>query len=164
MNSWYYEHDGAQEGPVDEETLRRLVDEGVVARETLVWRDGLADWTPATQVRGLLSGPPPIGGAAPLMPEYGARPGHVGLGGQGHVDNHLVKAILSTLFCCFPLGVVAIVYASQVNGKLQMGYYDDAVATAHNANQWANYSIISGLVVGVLYVLFMLVVGIGGNL
>lgn len=169
MSVWYYEHDGAQEGPVDADTLQRLVDEGVVARETLVWRDGMADWAPAASVRGLLGGPPPVGGwsagesaatGAPLMPEYGATPGHAGLGGQGHVDNHLVKAILATLFCCMPLGIVSIVYASGVNGKLQMGFYDDAVASAQKADQWANYSIFAGLAAIGLYVV-MMVLGVG---
>ena len=40
-----------------------------------------------------------------------------------HVANHLVFAILATLFCCMPFGIVAIVYAAQVNGKLGGGDY-----------------------------------------
>ena len=35
------------------------------------------------------------------------------------VPNYLVQSILVTLFCCLPFGIVAIVYAAQVNGKLQ---------------------------------------------
>jgi hypothetical protein len=38
-----------------------------------------------------------------------------------YVPNNLVWAILSTLFCCLPLGVVSIVYASQVDGKRAAG-------------------------------------------
>ena len=38
-----------------------------------------------------------------------------------YVPNHLVWAILSTLFCCLPLGIVSIVFAAQVNGKLAVG-------------------------------------------
>ena len=38
-----------------------------------------------------------------------------------YVPNHLVWAILSTLFCCLPLGIVSIVFAAQVNGKLAAG-------------------------------------------
>ena len=37
------------------------------------------------------------------------------------VPNNLVWAILSTLFCCLPAGIVSIVYAAQVNGKLAAG-------------------------------------------
>ena len=34
-----------------------------------------------------------------------------------HVPNYLVHAILVMIFCCQPFGVVAIVYAAQVDGK-----------------------------------------------
>ena len=34
------------------------------------------------------------------------------------VPNYLVQAILTTIFCCLPFGIVAIVFAAQVNGKL----------------------------------------------
>ena len=40
---------------------------------------------------------------------------------SSYVPNHLVWAILSTLFCCLPLGIVSIVFAAQVNGKLAAG-------------------------------------------
>lgn len=158
MSLWYYEHDGAQQGPVDAETLKRLVDEGVVSRETLVWRDGMADWMPAAQAPSLMGGAPPPGFMPAADRAFSTPPG----AGEAYapVDNHLVKAILSTLFCCMPLGIVAIVYASQVSGKLQRGFYDDAVASAEKANQWANFSIIAGFVVGVLYVLFVLGFGV----
>ena len=38
-----------------------------------------------------------------------------------YVPNHLVWAILSTLFCCLPLGIVSIVFAAQVDGKRAAG-------------------------------------------
>ena len=37
------------------------------------------------------------------------------------VPNYLVFAILATVFCCLPAGIPAIVFAAQVNGKLQAG-------------------------------------------
>ena len=36
-------------------------------------------------------------------------------------DNNLVWAILSTILCCLPLGIVAIVYASKVDGLYNQG-------------------------------------------
>ena len=53
--------------------------------------------------------PPP-----PPPPSYGGVPGQP-MGAPP--PNNLVWAILSTLFCCLPLGIVSIVYAAQVNGK-----------------------------------------------
>jgi interferon-induced transmembrane protein len=35
-----------------------------------------------------------------------------------YVPTYLAPAILTTLFCCPPFGIVSIVYAAQVNGKL----------------------------------------------
>lgn len=32
-------------------------------------------------------------------------------------DNNLVWAILSTVLCCLPLGIVAIIKSTQVNSK-----------------------------------------------
>jgi len=37
------------------------------------------------------------------------------------VPNYLVQAILCTICCCLPFGIVAIVYAAQVNGKVAGG-------------------------------------------
>ena len=53
-----------------------------------------------------------------------------------HVPNYLVQSILVTLFCCQPFGIVSIVYAAQVNGKLAGGDYDGAVETSKKARMW----------------------------
>lgn len=37
------------------------------------------------------------------------------------IPNYLVQSIIVTLCCCLPLGVVAIVFAAQVNSKLAAG-------------------------------------------
>jgi len=62
-----------------------------------------------------------------------------------HVENHLVKAIIVTVLCCLPLGIVAIVYAASVNGKLQAGDYAGAVEAGQKANTWANWGLGIGL-------------------
>jgi hypothetical protein len=41
---WYYGVEGRQLGPVDEATLRRLLAEGVIKPDTLVWKSGMAGW------------------------------------------------------------------------------------------------------------------------
>ncbi len=77
------------------------------------------------------------------------------------VQNYLVWAILSTLFCCIPFGVVSIVFASQVNGKLAVGDVAGAQQAAKNARTWAWVAFGTGLVIGLLYVV-MMAVGIAG--
>ncbi|NER07984.1 MAG: CD225/dispanin family protein [Okeania sp. SIO3C4] len=36
-----------------------------------------------------------------------------------NVPSYLTQAILITVFCCLPFGIVAIVYAAQVNSRLE---------------------------------------------
>lgn len=76
-------------------------------------------------------------------------------------DNKLVKAILVTLFCCLPLGIVAIINAAQVNSKWALGDYDGARRYAAEADKWANYGIYGGLAIIVIYFLFLLIGVIG---
>lgn len=65
-----------------------------------------------------------------------------------HVPNHLVWAILVTI-CCLPFGIVSIVYAAQVNGKLAVGDADGARQASENAKLWAWVAFGVGIVLGI---------------
>lgn len=73
---WYYAINGDRHGPVSNEELARLVAAGTVTGETLVWRQGLAQWqpwsqlAPSTPLPDVASMPPPLTGApaAPSTP------------------------------------------------------------------------------------------------
>ena len=58
---WFFESNGQQSGPVAFETLRQMITNGQLSPQTLVWKEGLANWTEAGQVRGLFT-PPAMGG------------------------------------------------------------------------------------------------------
>jgi|TARA_Y100000310_G_C20607952_1_gene776508 hypothetical protein len=77
-----------------------------------------------------------------------------------NIENHLTKAILVTLFCCLPFGIVSIVNASSVNGKVQAGDIDGANEASKKADQWANWGIIAGLGFGIIYFLIIVAAGI----
>lgn len=47
---WFYKTDDRKSGPVDLETIGRLLADGSLAPETPVWREGLAAWTPAAEI------------------------------------------------------------------------------------------------------------------
>ncbi len=66
-----------------------------------------------------------------------------------HVPNHLVWAILVTIFCCLPFGIVSIVYAAQVNGKLLAGDVAAARDSSEKAKTWAWVSFGVGIVLSV---------------
>jgi hypothetical protein len=78
------------------------------------------------------------------------------------VPNYLVQAILCTLFCCLPFGIVAIVFAAQVNGKLAAGDYQGAVSCSDSARTWCWVSFWLGVVPMVLYVFFLAMMGMAG--
>lgn len=66
-------------------------------------------------------------------------------------SSHLVFAILTTLFCCLPLGIVSIVKASQVSGLWAQGNYAGAQAASDSARKWAMWSAILGIAAIVIY-------------
>lgn len=76
------------------------------------------------------------------------------------IPNHLVWAILATLFCCLPGGIVSIVYAAQVNGKVAAGDLAGARDSSDKAKKWAMWSAIAGVIVAILY--GVLVIAMGG--
>lgn len=50
MGEWYYVGHYGQLGPLTREQVDELVEGGVIAADTYVWRTGMAEWLPATQV------------------------------------------------------------------------------------------------------------------
>jgi len=69
--NWFYVDDGKQAGPVDDLQLQELASSGKVQSDTLVWREGMANWQPYSQVvpagTPLQSPPPPTTPAAPVL-------------------------------------------------------------------------------------------------
>ena len=72
-------------------------------------------------------------------------------------DNFLAWSILSTIFCCIPLGVVSIVYASKVNTLYAAGFYDLANDAAKKARIWFWWAFGVGLGVWVIYLIILAV-------
>lgn len=60
-------------------------------------------------------------------------------------DNYLVWAILATVFCCLPFGIVAIVYASKVNTLYDAREYEAAMRASNDAKKWCIISVIPAL-------------------
>ncbi len=96
------------------------------------------------------AGDVPAGPAA----SYGAVP---------HIPNYLVQAILVTVLCCLPAGIVSIVYAAQVNGKVAAGDIAGAREASQKAKTWAWLSFGVALGLGVLWFLLTVVGGMGAT-
>ena len=80
-------------------------------------------------------------------------------GTHEYIPNHLVWAILSTLFCCLPFGIVSIVFASQVDGKRAAGDIAGAREASGKAKFWAMLSAGLALIPITLYLVFVLFLG-----
>jgi len=79
------------------------------------------------------------------------------------VPNYLVQSILTTLCCCLPFGVVAIIYSAQVNTKLSVGDIEGAMASSRSARTWAWVSFICGALVSLAYAGFVAMQAAGSN-
>ncbi len=60
------------------------------------------------------------------------------------VENHLTGAILVTIFCCWPLGIPAILSASKVNTLLSAGNVTGAEEASAQAKKWIKLAAILG--------------------
>lgn len=76
------------------------------------------------------------------------------------IPNYLVHAILATVFCCLPFGIVSIVYAAQVNSKIAAGDYAGAVDASDKARTWFWVSFGIGLAVTLMWVFFGIIAGL----
>lgn len=74
-------------------------------------------------------------------------------------NNYMALAILTTIFCCLPFGIVGIVKASKVNSLYMMKQYDLAMQASADAKKWSIIGIVAGLVVGIAYAALTLIYG-----
>ena len=105
-------------------------------------------------------GTPQYGAPQYGAPQYGSPYGQPA---GSPPPNYLVWAILSTIFCCLPLGIASIVFAAQVNGKYAAGDVAGAQESSRKAKQFAIWSAVIGVVVGALYAVAVVAAGVGSD-
>lgn len=80
------------------------------------------------------------------------------------INNWLIPAIFSIVCCCIPFGIVSLVYASQVNGKLAAGDIAGAQQSADSARLWFWIAFGCGLTLGIIWLVLVTLGGILGAL
>lgn len=50
VSNVFIANNGQQAGPFSEAEIKKLIGNGIIAQETLIWMPGMAQWTPANQV------------------------------------------------------------------------------------------------------------------
>ena len=139
---------GQQTGPFSIEQLKAMVERGELQPTDLVWKEGMSGWEPASTVPGIFSsGPMPVVTSQPAAP-FAQSTVLPPTGVQ--IPNYLVWSILSTLCCCIPFGIVAIVFSAQVNSKLAAGDVAGARASSDKAKLWCWVAFGTGLVVNIV--------------
>ena len=150
--------------------LEQLLANGLTP-DTLVWCEGMPGWQKANEVPEVaaLFAPqqqyqqPQYQQPAYQQPQYGyQQPAYNNA--PPRPDNNMVWAILSTILCCLPLGIVAIIKASNVNSLYDRGDYAGAEEAAKSAKTWAMWGAISALIIWVLYILLVVVFGVAAGI
>lgn len=133
-----------------------------ITPDTLVWCEGMNDWTRAGSVAELhdcfttrqAQTPPPYTYNNNNQQQAQQPPM------QPFPDSNLVWAILTTIFCCLPFGVVAIVYACKVNDRFIMGDIQGAIDASEKAKKWSLYGAIGSIIIMLIYFIFLFAVGL----
>ena len=87
--------------------------------------------------------PQPAQPQQPIQPQYaGPQPANA----EPCPPTNLVWAIISTVLCCLPAGIVAIVYATQVTNKYRAGDIEGAKRASEIGAWWCIAAIILGLI------------------
>ncbi len=74
---------------------------------------------------------------------------------------YLVLSILSTVCCCVPFGIVAIVYAVKINSLVSEGKIDEARSAAKTARIWIIVAFAVGIIFDIVVFLFIFISGAG---
>ncbi|WDF69164.1 CD225/dispanin family protein [Sphingobacterium oryzagri] len=156
MQKYHYTDGTNSFGPF---SITELQEKNITA-DTYVWTEGLPTWIPARQVPELApilrtedqpyftasNQPPPAqfpNVGAPVYTQASGRP----------PKTYLIETILTTIFCCWPLGIASIIYASRVEKKFYAGDYLGAERDSANAKKWMWINVGACIVLWILYFL-----------
>jgi hypothetical protein len=146
--------DGQQYGPVPLAEIKNWVRNRRANGDTMVQGPDLGQWKPMKEFPEF---------ADVLMEPVAAQEflgGQSGVMAQPPVPDYLVQAIICTLCCCLPLGIVAIVYASQVKSKLAVGDYAGAQDSSNKAKMWCWIAFGLGIVTNLALIGLQLALGL----
>ena len=112
----------------------------------LRWDESSTSWQPSPDPP-----PPEAAGLPPVPPMPTGTGGYPAMwGGPAAIPNDLVWALLVTIFCFLPTGIVAIVFASQVDSKLAAGDRAGALDSSNKARMWVIISAVAGIALGIV--------------
>jgi len=181
---WYYSKNGTQLGPVAQGELLAKLASGEVSPADLVWKDGMADWIPASQVSELKqtgtipAAPappvqtstvsdtpyvPPVSNPVPQPYPYSPAPGS----GKATASMVLgIVAVVTGLCACYGLviavtcGILAVIFGGQVKKAAELNpalLPELGKAKAGVIMGWI------GIGISVLFTILMFALGLAGG-
>ena len=159
---YWINHNGVQSGPVELEALKEM---GLTS-QAYVWREGMADWVKITQMPELqgmyeMAAQPEAGVAAqepvqqpsqavtgdPIQPQYTGQQNVPQQSAEPCPPTNMVWAVLATILCCIPLGIVGIIYANKVSKLYLAGDLEGAKKASDTGAWW----IIAAITIGIIW-------------
>ncbi len=136
---WLSVGDGQSYGPYTLVELRTYAADGRVVASSQVCLDGTTEWMPAGKVLASLasSNAPPRAPGAQSMSAV-SNPRKVGLALP------IVATVVSVIFCCLPIGLGAILYASSANQKYAIGDGEGGKRAEASAKVWLWITLVLG--------------------
>jgi len=163
---YFYLNGDTKVGPVSLDALKFAP----ITPATMVWNNSLPDWVEARtlpELAGIFAAannPPPPSPPPATSYSAGSTTGSNYADKPPMPDNYLVFAILATVLCCLPLGIVSIINATKVQSAYNAGDYEGALKASADAKKWAIWSAVGGSIFVILYVIFVVVLGFAGAL
>ena len=77
---------------------------------------------------------------------------------SANIPNYLIPAILATIFCCLPVGVVSIIFAAQVSGKVASGDTAGAMESSRKAKMFMFIAVGAGVLMWVICIVLWIFV------
>jgi uncharacterized RDD family membrane protein YckC len=118
--NWHYVNQGQQAGPVTEEQLLALVREGKISEETLVWREGMPNWTAFHQAG--IPDFPPATIEPPLLPVNPNEAVCAECGKIFPIDETIQHGNLRVCAACKPVFLQKLAEGAKINTAYASGY------------------------------------------
>jgi hypothetical protein len=150
---YWINHNGVQSGPVSLDDMKQM---GLTSA-AYVWHEGLTDWVKITQLPELQGcyemeqQPATVGEPyQPAAPQPAAvehqQVAQESMPSEPCPPTNLVWAIITTVLCCIPTGIVAIIYALKVTNKYREGDIEGAKRASEVGAWWCIATIILGII------------------
>ena len=118
--NWYYVNAGQQAGPVDEAQLDALRSSGQINAETLVWREGMANWQPYGEARPSVAqgAPAAIAGGTPTSATGSSEAVCAECGRIFPIDNTIQYGNARVCASCKPIFLQKLAEGAKIDGGL----------------------------------------------